>query len=82
MRTEVFEVPDRPELFDEEGLAKPQILVVLTCRTDGCDGDGIQIPQWVSAVMAHAYCGVCGNEITDIRHSTTRGGGNDGNFTA
>ena len=36
----------------------------VTCHTEGCGNEGITITMETEATVF--YCGVCGNEITDV----------------
>lgn len=39
---------------------------ILTCRTEGCEGEGEPIP-FAFVGIYDAQCGACGQEITDIQ---------------
>lgn len=40
-------------------------MVTITCHTAGCDNNGI--PITIDTTADSYFCGVCGNQITDIQ---------------
>jgi len=37
-----------------------------TCHTEGCDNADYPVPVWLESATQVVYCGVCGQQITDV----------------
>ncbi|MFD5864349.1 hypothetical protein ACFWGP_05320 [Agromyces sp. NPDC127015] len=57
-------MPDEPMTQEEYEASLVWRDLILTCRTPGCDGEGIPVPLRTCAEVA--VCNECGQWITDI----------------
>jgi hypothetical protein len=53
-------------------------MYTVTCRTDGCANNGIPLDMWLQwqdengdTQVSACYCGVCGQQISDIQAVST-----------